>query len=320
MRKSLALLHRHIVSRYLRVAGRVWDHLPAPVRSLSLVVPYGDHLHSLVRRHADRGQSHSTFFFRNRPELELMARLAGRKSHGSEMKLAVIGCSTGAEVYSIVWTIRSARPDLKLSVHAVDVSQEILEFASEGVYSLRNLDDSQDVDYSRLTKKERALWNTHPVQTSAPLFHRMSKDEMEAMFDFESDAVRVKSWLKDGVRWSCGDAGDPELASVLGTHDIVVANRFLCHMPPPAAQRILHNLDTLVRPGGQLFVSGVDADIRTKVATERKWKPVVELIKEIHNGDPSLRAGWPVHYWGNEPFRPGRKDAVIRYASVFQIG
>jgi len=320
MRKILASLHRHIVSHYLSVAGRVWDHLPASLRSLSLVVPYGDHLHSLVRRHADREQSHSTFFFRNRPELELMGRLAGRKCQGSEMKLAVFGCSTGAEVYSIVWTLGTARPDLKLNVHAVDVSREILDFASQGVYSLRNSDGLKDVDYSRLTKKERALWNTHPAQTSAPLFHRMSKDEMEAMFDFEGDAVRVKSWLKEGVRWSCGDAGDPELASVLGTHDIVVANRFLCHMPPPAAERILLNLDTLVRPGGQLFVSGVDIDVRTKVATERKWKPVPELIKEIHDGDPSLRAGWPVHYWGNEPFRPGRKDAAIRYASVFQIG
>src|SRR5438034_4334882 len=45
----------------------------------------------------------------------------------------------------------------------------------------------------------------------------------------------------------------------------------------------------LVSPGGYLFVSGVDLDVRTKVALDLGWEPVPELIKEIHNGDPSDR-------------------------------
>jgi hypothetical protein len=50
------------------------------------------------------------------------------------------------------------------------------------------------------------------------------------------------------------------------------------------------------------------------------WKPVPDLIKEIHEGDPSLRQGWPLEYWGLEPFWDDRSDWKFRYASVFQIG
>jgi hypothetical protein len=50
------------------------------------------------------------------------------------------------------------------------------------------------------------------------------------------------------------------------------------------------------------------------------WKPVAHLIKDIHEGDPSLRQGWPLEYWGLEPFWDDRSDWKFRYASVFQIG
>jgi 2-polyprenyl-3-methyl-5-hydroxy-6-metoxy-1,4-benzoquinol methylase len=79
-----------------------------------------------------------------------------------------------------------------------------------------------------------------------------------------------------------------------------VANRFLCHMEPAAAERCLRNIARLVKPGGYLFVSGVDLDVRTRVARGMGWKPVMDLIREIHEGDPSSRDGWPVDYTGLE--------------------
>ena len=36
----------------------------------------------------------------------------------------------------MAWRIRSARPDLKLILHAVDISQQALGLAENGVYSL----------------------------------------------------------------------------------------------------------------------------------------------------------------------------------------
>src|SRR5208337_5549052 len=90
---------------------------------------YGNLLHAMARAQSGRAQAFSTYFLRNRPQLELIRRLAGRLPHSAELRATVLGCSTGAEAYSIAWSIRSARPDLKLMMHAVDISRQAVEFA-----------------------------------------------------------------------------------------------------------------------------------------------------------------------------------------------
>jgi hypothetical protein len=63
----------------------------------------------------------------------------------------------------------------------------------------------------------------------------------------------------------------------------------------------------------------VDLDVRTKVALDLGWEPVPELIAEIHNGDPSVRADWPWRWWGLEPLNRRRRDWRTRYAASFRI-
>jgi chemotaxis methyl-accepting protein methylase len=247
-----------------------------------------------------------------------MRHLLDQRAHGSKLNVTVLACSKGAEVYSFLWTIRSARPDLKVCMYAVDISQEILEFAERGVYS-RNATEVLKAANHESAMGGDVVWQTCRDQ-NAPLFERMTDEELAALCEFEGDQAKVRPWLKEGISWCRGDAGDPELAGVLGLQDIVVANRFLCHMQPMAAEACLRNIGRLVKPGGHLFVSGVDLDVRTKVVLGMGWKPVMDLIREIHEGDPSLRRGWPLAYWGLEPFCDHRPDWNVRYASVFQIG
>jgi chemotaxis methyl-accepting protein methylase len=274
-----------------------WPLLPASLKRTRLMVAYGTLLHSLVELRAFRLQAHGTFFLRNRPELELLVRISKARTQGASLRMAVIGCSNGAEVYSILWAIRSARPGLNVIVQAVDISSEILEIARQGRYSVERsgLVDSQ-------------------------MFERLTDGEINAMFDREDDHLRIKSWLQEGIDWRAADAGDPEIVTRLGVQDIVIANRFLCHMESQDAERCLRNIATLVAHGGYLFASGVDLDVRSRVARDLQWTPVRELLEEIHDGDPSLRAGWPWQYWGLEPFDARRPDWSLRYASVFQIG
>ena len=237
-----------------------------------------------------------TFFLRNRPALELMRRLARQKAHGSILRIAVLGCSIGAEVYSILWIIRSVRPDLKVLLNAVDISKEILSFAENGIYT---------PDTSQLV--------------GASIFERLIEAEMVEMFDWEGDQARVKSWLREGITWQLGDAADPELINVLGPQDMVVASNFLCHLVRADAEWCLRNIARLLSPGGYLFVSGIDLDVRTKVALELGWEPVPDLIAETHNGDPSVRADWPWQWWGLEPLDRRQQDWQTRYAAVFRI-
>jgi len=292
----LQVLGKSPAGFYLRLNKRIWEKLPSGVRNLHSVRSYGAWLHTLVCLSAKRQQFFGTFFLRNRPALELMRRLAQQKTHGSTLRIAVLGCSIGAEVYSLLWTIRSARPDLRVSLDAVDISEEILSFAEEGIYSH---DTSQFV--------------------GASIFERLTEAEKAQIFDWEGERARVKSWLRKGITWRLGDAADPDLVDSLGSQDVVVASNFLCHMSRTDAEKCLRNMAKLVSPGGYLFVSGIDLDVRTKVALDLGWEPVRELIAEIHDGDRSLRADWPWAWWGLEPLNRERHDWQTRYAAAFRI-
>ncbi len=293
--ESWKIFGKRLINAYLRLNGRLWDKLPASLSSLRPVHSYGNLLHRLARRHGARAQAPSTFFLRNRPQLELIRRLIERRTETDPLRVAVLGCSTGVEAYSIAWRIRSARPDLKLILHAVDISKRAVEFGECGRYSLG------------------------ASQLDTDIFERMNEKEMMELFHRDGDVVTVKSWIKEGIKWQVGDVTEPETIDALGPHDIVTANNFLCHMHPLMAERCLRNIARLVRPNGYLFVSGIDLDVRTKVAGDLGWHPLQELLEEIYEGDPCMKTYWPWHYAGLEPLNKKRRDWKRRYAAAFQV-
>jgi chemotaxis protein methyltransferase CheR len=294
---TVRVLSKWFGQSFLRSNEWAWKRLPSTLRDTRPVRRYGMFLHSMVKLRSERRQYHGTFFLRNRPELELIRAIADEKEKGATLRVGVVACSNGAEVYSIVWAIRSVRSDLKLVVHAVDIAPEIVEIARQGLYPR----EMQELIGSNI-------------------FERLTDEEAGQIFDCEGGWMKIKPWLRDEIEWHVGDAGDQELAECLGPLDIVVANKFLCHMNPPEAEQCLRRVAHLVAPGGHLFVSGVDLDVRTKVAVELKWVPVPKLIEEIHNGDPSVRRDWPWRYWGLEPFDRSKPHWDVRYASAFLLG
>jgi chemotaxis protein methyltransferase CheR len=295
---EVRVLGRSPLAAYLRVNEAVWRRLPRWMTDLRPVTSYGRLLHALVLAHGHRRMYLGTFFFRNRPELELIRRLSAQRSaEKGQVRLAVVGCSNGAEVYSIAWAVRSTDAALNLVVNAVDISADAVEAGRQGVYSLGVSSFVQE-----------------------PIFERTTPEEMQQMFDADRDVARVRPWLKEGISWHVGDAGDRRLAQALGPHDIVVANRFLCHKEPAEAEALLREIARWVAPGGYLFVSGVDLDVRARVAKSLGWKPVIDSLREIHEGDPSVRLSWPTKYWGLEPLDTGRPDCLLRYAAAFQLG
>lgn len=281
---------------YLNVNRRLWDRLPSYVTACRPMRLYGQLVHKLAKVRGGRAQGLGTCFFRNRPALELIKRLVERKKQGETLRVAVLGSSSGAEVYSIAWIIRTARPDLTLCLQAMDISKDVVEFARCGVYPMMSSDIS-----------------------GSAILERLTRGEVNELFDREGDLVRVRPWIREGIKWHVGDVGDPGLGDILGQQDMVVANNFLCHMDPRQAEKCLRNIARLVSHRGHLFVSGIDLDVRTRVARELGWNPVDELLEPIHEGDVWLRRYWPHHYTGLEPFNKRRQDWKFRYAAVFQI-
>jgi chemotaxis protein methyltransferase CheR len=299
MSATMRVFGKSPVGAYLRLNEWIWQRLPGSSAAPRPrpVVAYGHLMHALVRSHGERRQFLGTFFLRNRPQLELIAGLAKLRAKGAAVRMAVLGCSIGAEAYSILWSIRSSHPDLSVVMTAVDISDEVIAVAREGIYSSKASDLVEE-----------------------PICERMTDDELRGMFDREGPLLRVKPWMRESVSWRLADARDPEIVAALGGQDIVVANDFLCHMKPAEAESCLRNIARLVEPGGYLVVSGIDLDVRSKVARALSWKPVTETIEEIHDGDRSLRLSWPWRYWGLEPFDKTRHDSDVRYASAFQVG
>jgi chemotaxis protein methyltransferase CheR len=296
-RRGAAVFRRGVEKALLKVNRRIWRRLPARMRDLRAGQVYGRWLHTLVSRNADREMYVGTLFLRNRPALELMRRLTAKRPQGSTVRVAVLGCSVGVEVYSMVWTIRRARPDITVLVDAVDISPDVLAIAREGVYGPQTSD-----------------------VVHASIFEQLSSDELSEMFDRDGDQAQVKAWLREGITWRLGDAAEPGLIEELGPKDLVVANNFLCHMDAHSAELCLRNFAPLASPDGYLLVSGVDLDVRTKVAIDLGWEPVEELLAEIHDGDPLVRADWPLRWWGLEPLDRTRRDWQTRYASAFHVG
>lgn len=285
------------VGAFLRVNQWMWNFVP---RSWGEVAPfrwYGRFINALVRRYADRTQYFGTFFLRNRPQLDLICQLCREVEHDSMLNVAVLGCSNGAEVYSILATLRRTRPELNVVLHAVDISADVLAIAQKGSYSISS-----------------------PELVGEVIFQRITRQEIAAMFDRQADRVTVQPWLREGIVWQHGDVRDPEVLHRVGRQDIVVANNFLCHMRPPQAEECLLGIAPLVKPGGYLVISGIDLDVRAKVALAQNWKPVATLLEEVHNGDSALRNDWPFSYWGLEPFDRHRAHREHRYAAIFQIG
>lgn len=285
-----------LLGLYLRLNLALWNRLSAEFRGLRPVRLYGAFLHRLVCRRARRQQYFGTFFLRNRPALEQIRRLLVSRPHGSSLRIAVLGCSIGAEVYSVLWTVRSARPDLQVRLCAGDISAEILSVAANAVY----------------THASSGL-------VGASIFERLSETERREIFAWDGEAATVKSWIRAGIAWHVGDAADPAFVQALGPQDIVLASNFLCHMDPAAAERCLRNVARLVEPGGHLFVAGVDLEVRTRVARELGWQPVPDLIREMHDGDPSVRRDWPWAWWGLEPLDDRRPDWKLRYAIAYRL-
>ena len=285
------------VGGFLRANHWIWNHLAPSLTIFFVVRAYGHFLNVLVRRYADRTQYLGTFFLRNRPQLELIRRLSYQVENAPALNMAVLGCSNGAEVYSILATLKRARPELKVTMNAVDISAEVLALAQKGTYSIAS-----------------------PELVGEVVFQRVTEAEVQELFDRDGDKLTVKPWIKEGISWHHGDVRDPEILKLLGPQDIVIANNFLCHMRPPQAEECLRGIVRLVRPGGYLVISGIDLGVRKKVALDLKWKPVTELLEGIHDGDPAMRKDWPLNYWGLEPLNKRRANWIYRYAAVFQIG
>lgn len=267
-----------------------WCRLPNSIRLSKYTRPVAELAYSHVCRVQHRmPDALYTRFLRNRPQLETISDIAMRYQQPRPLRLAVLGCSKGAELYSILHVLNRRCPELEISAVGLDISEDAVAQAAKGTYGLHD----------------------HEVAG-------LSGAEMEALFLREKDCLRVHERLRRGVQWITGDASAPNLMAIIGPQDIVVANNFLVHLSDELAEQCFRNIVGLVTLGGYVCTWGMNLNLRTRLVRELGLVPVLSRIEKIHNADERAREVWPWQYWGLEPLDRSRPDWRLRYATIFQ--
>jgi hypothetical protein len=268
----------------------LWNKFGRPAQLRRTVQAIGKVVHHRACRIQKRDPlCNYTRFFRNFPQLQVLRNLVLDMDHYAGLKLAVLGCSTGGEVYSALWMIRTARPDLKVSGIGIDISETNIQQAILGIYPLgsREVEGITEITYPGL-------------------------------FTRQGDTLRVEDWLRGGVIWQVCDVCSRNLRDGLGLQDFVLANNLLCHMSDPRAEDCLRNIAKLLALNGYLFVWGIDLNVRTRIIRGLGFTPVAAKLEEIYAADQRATEVWPLKYWGIEPMDKGRSDWKMRYATIFK--
>jgi SAM-dependent methyltransferase len=271
-----------------RSIEKLWNAIPRRVRRWKSTQELGRRIHQRACRVQPRGGGCFTRFFRNVPQLELVRDLVLERPRGEPVKIASVGCSTGAELYSVLWLIRTARPTQDIQALGIDLAEECVQAASRGVYPCRVIEVA-----------------------------KVSENSHKGLFTRDGKTFVVQEWVKEAVNWAVGDACSSDLVSRFGSHDVVFANNFLFHMPPERAEACLRNLARLVARDGYLVVSGADLEVRSRVVVELGFVPVTARWEEIHTAE-DVHAAWPLQFMGLEPIDRTRQDCAARYATVFR--
>lgn len=279
---------RKLGALFLWVNKFLWLLFPNSFHQSRPGLAWGRFIFFLVNLKNDHIQLTTTYFLRNRAELAQFGQIISEMP--GPLNIAVIGCSEGAEVYSIIMTANKAMPELKINIEAFDINESALNIAKRSRYP-----------------------------SDSRLFKYVHHDEISESFISDNDWLIVKPEFREKVNWNLGDPTQEPLLSSIPKHDILFINRLLFHMSPEEAERCLSAAANLVRPGGYLFVSGVDLDLRTRLARAGKWRPITDHIEEIHAGDETMTLDWPFERWGLEPIDKNHRDWPLRYCSIFQI-
>jgi chemotaxis methyl-accepting protein methylase len=206
-----------------------------------------------------------------------------------ELKVIVVGCSSGAEAYSIASILKNQHPNLSFTVYAYDIDQECINKARGGRY-----------------KPEEVLNNK--ILTS---------DFVNYTFDKIDGYYVIKNDIQKHVHFYVADVLDPNLRHQIGTSDIVYAQQLLIHLKHAQAVRGFENICLLLNPRAALFIAGMELDMLVKLTREHNLIPCEYEVEEINNEIRITEGGWPYVYWGREPFMMVHKDWQRRYSTIF---
>lgn len=147
------------------------------------------------------------------------------------VRVLSLPCSTGEEPYSIAMTLMQAGLEPSdYFIDAVDVSEQVLAFARDGVYknnSFRTTD---------LTFREKYFYKV-------------------------GDEFAIKKNVRENIRFFQGNMLQPGFLENLGRYDVVFCRNVLIYFNQEAQKQAIESIFNLLRPDGLLFTGHSEANL-----------------------------------------------------------
>ena len=245
--------------------------------------------------------SHTTVFFRNRPQLEELAGVLLPRlwpDQGAALEALICGGSTGCEAFSLLVALREFAPaggGREARVLSVDIAEAVTIQARTGRF---------------------------PAEAFEPLFGiegGMPPEVRARYFMPDADAV---TWRPIPELLSATEFATLDLGSVAPARDfdLVVCQNVLTHYDPPGARALLGRLLEFARSRSVFVCSGLDLNLKEQIA-KAGFRPWTGRIEEIHDAFASHRMHYRVnrgqHYFELEDIDRSRTDWPVRYSTLF---
>ena len=250
----------------------------------------GRYIYNWRRQRQSPSQSTTTKFFRNLQQLTALEGPLSNLTKTGTLSVLVAGCSYGCEAYSLAGLLALRFPHLNWRIVGVDISRDAIGIANAARYT-----------------SEYGLGSAHDD---------LAKRLEARMFSRSGEEWVVVTDIRERVSFAYGDVLSAEFRQ-FKNYDLVLGQNFMIHMNKSSAEIAVAALAAAARPGGALFLGGMDLETKTSLLAPHKLMPLDWNILGIHEAEDMRRSAWPWEYWSLEPISPRRRDYLTRYSTIF---
>jgi chemotaxis methyl-accepting protein methylase len=280
------------------VSGANHTVMKSSVKSSALWTALRHIKHQLVLRFAKRENRIYTQFCRFPHQFRaVVEKVVPRLRPGvigadtQPLDIVVFACCTGAEAFTLSYTLQKHFPNLRFRIRGFDLVGEVVERARLATFT-----------------REEVLKG--PFVTD-----EFVKEAFDAA---DAGALRVKSSIAAPITFGVGNLLDGAFMQSLGKVDMVLAQNVLFHLPRPQARVAFGHLHDMLKAQGALLVNGMDTDMRVALTRRLNLEPLDYLVQEIHDDARVDRgAGWAGTYWGRRPFSRNSREWLRKYGTIF---
>ena len=193
-----------------------------------------------------------TSFFRNEPQLDIFEKqvlpelLEARKGV-KRLRLWSAACSSGEEPYTLAMMMHRSLgmrlSDWKVEILGTDISEKVVEFAQEGVYT----------DYA--------------LRTTSPLVK-------QKYFTGKDGQWHLSDAIKGMVNFQIHNLKERLAAKRFGAFDVIFCRNVMIYFDAPSREQLVNRLTEQLAPGGYLFVGHSESLIGIRHSLRAVWPSV----------------------------------------------